>query len=316
MSELFLSVINAVFSLAGSLANGLVLFVFFSDPNLRVGANFFVASLAMADLVVCAICQTCYIYYLNVPWSSERFTVFKTVSYVGLHASFGNLLLLTTHRFIALRRPFSHWMLFRGKTIVVCVVCVWVSSLAMALVFSLTVVSSVSVYFHLVMLTGFIFTHAHILLIVHKQRRQINRQHQSLAYNHIIAGIRSEHVTTGTLAMLCGTSLLLFLPDLFVEFLKLEDSVRFRATFTSMFVNSFLNPCIYVWRGKRFRNLLCKTARILPTGEVRGRRFFRTGSPGHEIHAISCGTRRICWSSRGIHTPTRTSPVNPIILTS
>lgn len=262
MNALALTIINTVFSVTGSLANALVIFVIFTNEDLRIGANYFVASLAAADLAVCGISQTSYIHFLNIEWTRKRFEIFQPVAYIGLHASFANLLLLTANRFVAITRPFYHATLFRGKMIGGCVASVWISSAAVAIVFTYTALREISPYCHLFMLVLFVLMYVHIFFIVHKQRRQIHRQREAVSFNHKVARIRHDQMTTGTLAILCGTSVLLFLPDLFFQFFKLEDYLRFQWTFTTMFINSFLNPCIYVWRSKKFRKMLYKALRV------------------------------------------------------
>lgn len=68
-----------------------------------------------------------------------------------------------------------------------------------------------------------------------------------------------DHLTNRTLAILISVSVVLFLPDTWFQLAGSDDYTRFRWSFTTMFMSSFLNPCVYVWRCEKFRVALYKT---------------------------------------------------------
>ncbi|KAL9987972.1 hypothetical protein ACROYT_G002359 [Oculina patagonica] len=264
-----LSVVNAFSSVAGAIGNLLVCFVIYRNERLQTGVNYFIVSLSVADLTVCSVAQPLYIYYLNQEWSSQRFETFKLVSYIALHSSFVNLLSLTINRLFAIWFPLEYGAVMRGKNIGIIVFIVWVFSAVMAIVFSSTPLKKPAPYFHLVMLLTFLTMYMKIYFIARRQRRQIISQFQSISYNYRVTMVLHDHLTNRTLAILIGVSVVLFLPDTWFQLAGSSDYTRFRWSFTTMFLSSFLNPCVYVWRSEKFRLALYNTLGL----SRRGRRL-------------------------------------------
>ena len=258
-----LSLINGISSLAGTVGNVLVCFVIFRNEELQTGVNYFILSLSVADFTVCSIAQPLYIYYLNVEWTVQKFDTFKMVSYLTLHCSFSNLLSLTMNRLFAIWLPFEYGTIMREKNIIRIMSATWAFSIAMALIFTLTPLRKLAPYIHLLMLLMFVTMYTKIFVIARKQRRQIASQFASISHNYRVSKVQFEHLTTRTLAMLICASVVLFLPDLYFQFTGSDDYTRFLGAFTTMFVSSVLNPCIYVWRSEKFQIALFKTFGLL-----------------------------------------------------
>ena len=254
-----LSIINAFSSVAGTIGNLLVCFVIYRNEELQTGVNYFILSLSVADLTVCSVAQPLYIYYLNQEWSGKAFGYFKIVSYICLHASFLNLLSLTVNRLFAVWLSFEYGTVMRGKNIAVMVCFGWVLSIVMAILFSSTPMQKPAPYFHLMMLLMFLMMYTKIFTIARRQRRQIASQFEAISHNYRVGKVTHDHLTTRTLAILIGNSVVLFLPDLVFQLKGSSDRTRFRGAFTTMFLSSFLNPCVYVWRSEKFRLALFKT---------------------------------------------------------
>ena len=248
-----LSVINGFSSVAGTIGNLLVCFVIFRNEELQAGINYFILNLSVADLCVCSVAQPLYIYYLNQKWSDRNFMYFKIVSYVALHASFFNLLSLTTNRLFAVWLSLEYGTVMRGKNIALAVSVGWLLSIVMAILFSSTPLQKPAPYFHFSMLIMFLLMYAKIFTIARKQRRQIVSQYEAISHNYRVRRIAQDHLTTRTLAFLIGNSVILFLPDLVFQLKGSSDYMRFRWSFTTMFLSSFLNPCVYAWRSEKFR---------------------------------------------------------------
>ena len=253
------SIINGCLSVAGTIGNILVCFVIFRNEELQTGVNYFILSLSVADLTVCSIAQPLYIFYVNQEWSAQNFETFKLISYIALHSSFSNLLSLTINRLFAIWFSLEYGTVMRGKNIVLIVCVAWVSSVVMAITFSLPPLKNTAPYFHLVMLLMFLMMYMKIFCIARKQRRQIVSQFESISHNYRVSKVRDANLTTRTLATLISVSVVLFLPDLVFQLAGISDYARFRWTFTTMFLSSFLNPCVYVWRSEKFRLALYKT---------------------------------------------------------
>ena len=255
-----LSIVNAFSSIAGTTGNLLVCFVIYRNEELQTGVNYFILSLSVADLTVCSIAQPTYIYYLNQSWSAQNFETFKLIAYITLHSSFLNLLSLTVNRLFALWFPFGYGTVMRGRNIAVIVCIIWLFSVVMAIAFTLApVLKKPAPYFHVAMLLTFLVAYMKIFCIARKQRRRIVSQFESVSHNYRVAKVSQDHLTTRTLAILISVSVVLFLPDTWFQLTRSSDYTRFRWSFTTMFLSSFLNPCIYVWRSEKFRLALYKT---------------------------------------------------------
>lgn len=262
-----LSIVNGLSSIAGTVGNLLVCLVICRNEELQTGVNYFILSLSAADLTVCFIAQPTYVYYLNQPWSARNFATFKLIAYITLHSSFLNLLSLTVNRLFALWFPFGYVIIMRGRNIAVIVTIVWLVSVIMAIAFSLSpVLKRPAPYFHVAMLLTFAFTYMKIFCIARKQRHRIVAQVRSVSHNYRVAKISQDQLTTRTLAILISVSLILFLPDTWFQLARSSDYTRFRWSFTTMFLSSFLNPCIYVWRSEKFRLALYKTIGVSRRG--------------------------------------------------
>lgn len=254
-----LSVINGFFSAGGTIGNLLVCFVIYRNEELQTGVNYFILNLSVADLIVCSIAQPLYIYYLNQTWSETNFGYFKIVSYIALHASFLNLLSLTINRLFAVWLSFEYGTVMRGKNIGLAVCVGWFLSIIMAILFSSTPLQKPAPYFHFCMLIMFLLMYSKIFTIARKQRRQIVSQYEAISHNYRIAKLTHDYLTTRTLAFLIGNSVILFLPDLVFQLKGSSDYTRFHWSFTTMFLSSFLNPCVYAWRSEKFRLALFKS---------------------------------------------------------
>lgn len=254
-----LSIINGFASIAGAIGNILVCCVLYRNEELQTGVNYFILNLSVADLTVCTIAQPMYVYYLNQEWSAKNFATFKLVSYFPLHFSFSNLLLLTVNRLFAVLYSFRYGTVMRGKNVAVIVCLAWGLSAVLAIVFAESPIQETAPYFHLAMLLTFLTIYLKIFCIAEKKRRQIVSQFESVSHNYRVAKVAQDYLTTRTLAILICVSVVLFLPDLWLQLTGSEDSTRFYWSFTTMFLSSFLNPCVYVWRSGKFRSALYKT---------------------------------------------------------
>ena len=254
-----LSIINGFASIAGTMGNILVCFVLYRNEELQTGVNYFILNLSVADLTVCTVAQPMYVYYLNQEWNTRNFATFKLVSYIALHFSFSNLLLLTVNRLFAVLYSFRYGTVMRGKNVAVIVGIAWGFSAVLAIVLAESPIQGAAPYFHLAMLLTFLTMYLKIFCIAQKKRRQIFSQFESVSYNYRVAKVAQDYLTTRTLAILICVSVILFLPDLSLQLAGSDDYTRFYWSFTTMFLSSFLNPCVYVWRSGKFRLALFRT---------------------------------------------------------
>lgn len=266
-SDVSLGVINGFFSVSGSILNILVTVVILKHTELQKGLNFLIVSLTAADLVNCLVAQPMYVYYLSRGReASTRFLeAFEIIAYIGLHAVVSNLITITYHRMMALSRPFSHLLQVSRKDLLIGILLTWVVSIIVGVIFAPYLPGKVAgAYFHAVMIAVLVLTYVRILLMSRNKRRQIAEQVEKLPYRHQAATMDQENTAAVTSAILVGTTLLSFVPDVTLDLISWEKAAtnRLQWNYTLLFTCAALNPCIIIWRSHQLRRVLLQTIRF------------------------------------------------------
>ena len=262
---IFVIVINGLFSFIGIIVNFLVVLVVLKNQQMRNELNLLIASLSVADMIVCSVAQPMYIVTLSCEESKEFRYAFELIAFIGLHASFNSLTGITINRMAVLLHPFSYTMSHHRKRLYIGILGgIWVSSVILAYYFTTDSGRAVTPYVHTVMFSMFIFSYAYIFWVARKQVRKIATQMQSVSFNHKATKIQSENSAAKTSAILVSASLTCFFPDIVFDYMRIVDEVRFSWAFTLLFLSSTINPCIYVWRNERFRLALLRTIHCIP----------------------------------------------------
>ena len=259
-----LSIINAILSVFGSCMTILVILVIQQNTELQKGLNLLIVSLTVADLVNCLIAQPMYIYYLsNDNGSTSYLTAFQIIAFIGLHAVFLNLTTITYHRMKALARPFHHLLLVSQKNILVFIALTWVVSIIAGVTFATEPGKVAGPYVHGVMILILLVTYIRILWVTWKRRRgKIAAQAGTANYYQQVATMEQENATAITSAILVGTTLMCFLPDVVLDLVGKGEVNRLMWTYTLLFASSAMNPCIVVWRNQQFRRTLFQMLRL------------------------------------------------------
>lgn len=262
--DVFLSILNGLLAVLGSTMNFLVILVISKNGELQNELNILMASLACADFFNSLLAQPLFVCYINGARTSPFKDVFEIMALVGLHASFNNLLGITINRVWVLCSPFSNALFVQWKRLATILTVIWLSSIGLGIFFYTKHGKLISPYTHAVMFSLFIFTYSYIFWIAWKQTKKIASQAQSLSHNHRATKVKSENSAARTSALLVGSSMLCFIPDIVYDFMGVVDEQRFSWAFTLLFLSSSLNPCIYVWRTQIFRSALRSTLSRLP----------------------------------------------------
>ena len=262
---IFCVVVNGLLSAIGSVVNLLVIIVVYKNIELRDELDLLITSLSTSDMIVCFLAQPMYIIYKIIE-VSERFTrAFEIIAFIGLHASFNSLTGITINRMAVLLHPFSYTTSHHRKRLFAAIVGgIWLSSVILAYYFTTDSGRHIAPYVHTIMFSLFIFSYAYIFWVARKQVNKIFSQMKSLSFNHRATKIQRENSTAKTSAILVSTSLVCFFPDIVFDYLHIADETRFAWSFTVLFLSSSMNPCIYVWRNKRFRLALLRTIHCIP----------------------------------------------------
>lgn len=261
-----LCIINSFLGVFGSAMNILVTVVILQNAELQKGLNLLIVSLTAADLINCLVAQPMYVYYLSNGDVSNAFLVaFELIAYIGLHAVVSNLITITYHRMKALSRPFSHLLQVSRKGLLVGIVLTWMVSIIVGVVFAPSLPGEAAgAYFHAVMIALLVVTYMRILWVSRRKRGQIAEQVGTASYHHQAATMDQENAAAVTSAILVGTTLLCFLPDVVQDLMSWREAIVNRRlwTYTLLFSCSAFAPCIVFWRSQQLRTALLHTMQI------------------------------------------------------
>lgn len=261
-----LSIVNAFLSIFGSVMNSLVIVAIHQNAELQKGLNLLIVSLTAADLINCLIAQPMYVYYLSNEISGTYLVAFEIIAFIGLHAVFSNLTAITYHRMKALSRPFYHLLLVSRKDLVVVILLTWVVSIVIGVVFATEPGKVAGPYFHAVMILCLVLTYIKILWVSWKRRRrkiaEQSEQSGTANYHQQAATMEQENAAAITSAILVGSTLLCFLPDVVLDLMGKGEVNRLMWTYTLLFASSAVNPCIVIWRNQQFRRTLLQMLRL------------------------------------------------------
>lgn len=261
-----LSILNGFLGVFGTLMNFTVAFVIFKNKDLRKGLNLLILSLSLADLLTNVLAQPIYIYLLVNETAANLYTlkkVFHFFAFVSLHASTNNLAAITLYRLRALSRLFRHLILISRRQAWCVIVIVWLAAVIMAVVFDIEPGKSAAPYIHLVVILAWIGSYAGIYWLVRQHERRITSKEGIPSSPFMMANLRYESEAAKTSAILVGTSLICFFPDVVFELLGSADKTRLLWSYTLLFANAVMNPCVFVCRSQQFRTAFRKTFRCL-----------------------------------------------------
>lgn len=258
-----LSALNASLSLCGSLANLLVLLVLFKNSELQKGLNLFIASLGGSDFLICAVIQPMYIFHLNNPKYSLFYTFFDFLALILLHASFNHLAAITFHRMKALGQPYTHRLLVSKSRVVTLLALLWLVSVVMGALVPTKPGKLVTPYVHVAMILSLIAMFIRIFFMVRQHRSKIALQEGAATSTIHSAAIEYQNEAAKTSAILVGSSVVCFLPDVILDLFGLAQQTRAHWGYTLLFASSAFNPFVFIWRSQQFRVALRRTLRGL-----------------------------------------------------
>lgn len=258
-----LSIVNAVLSIFGTCMTISLIVTIYQNPELQKGLNLLIVSLTVADLANCLIAQPVYIYYLSNETSTSYLTAFQIIAFIGLHAVFLNLTTITYHRMKALARPFHHLLSVSQNSLLVYIGLTWVFSIIAGVTLATEPGKVAGPYVHGLMILLLIFTYIRILWVSWKRRRgKILAQARTANYHQQVATMEQENATALTSAILVGSTLVCFLPDVVLDLMGKGEENRLKWAYTLLFASSAMNPCVIVWRNQQFRRTLLRMVHL------------------------------------------------------
>lgn len=261
-----LTVLNGVLSVFGSVMNFTVAFVICKNKDLRKGLNLLILSLSLADLLTNVLAQPIYIYLLANEEGNDLYTLkkaFQFFAFVSLHASTNNLAAITLYRLRALSRLFRHIILISRQQAWFVIIIVWIVAGIMAVLFNIEPGKSAAPFVHLVVILAWIGSYAGIFWLVRKHKQRIMSKKGIPSSPFMMANLKYESEAAKTSAILVGTSLVCFFPDVVFELLGAADENRLLWGYTLLFASAVINPCVFVCRSQQFRAAFRKTVQCL-----------------------------------------------------
>ncbi|XP_031568425.1 probable G-protein coupled receptor No9 [Actinia tenebrosa] len=269
----FLHTISGMFSVGGNL---FVLVAIFQTPSLHTTSNYFIASLAVADLSVGLIINPLWVTksVLNI-WENSHFLTMFTefMSMQTLFTTTYSLAFVSYDRYLAVTSVFRYLHLMTIKRCVLSIALVWVLSFGFGAV-RFAVINPlmlpylwtvVAVICYTIPFTIIAYSYYFIFKEARRQRRQIEAVENSISTRETSETIRSEtknRKAAYTIGIVIGLYLLFAFPSMVITAIQLITSdnclkVRiirmwFWGALVS-FASSACNPWVYAARITEYR---------------------------------------------------------------
>ena len=247
-------------------ANTLVFIAVLRKSSLRTVHNTSVLCLALADLLVAMVTQPCFIsYQVKMLWvghvvCSADLAIYAFVELVCTGLSFLTLTLITIERYLAIFHPFMYTEHASRERILGVIGGVWLLWITYASIVRFTpgidsdyytVVPCLLISLNFI---ATVFVYARVVRLTRQNRVGVPPPHNSLP----------ETKTSKTIVYISLALLACFTPVFVVSIMHqaglLGDHVVYHVMYpaaeSAVFLNSLLNPLIYVWRSRCMRSSL------------------------------------------------------------
>ena len=259
-----LTAINSIAGFIGIIGNVLVCFVVMKFRFLgRPKAELFIASLAVADLLVCVLAQPMYVLYLHGVLPTCLNLIRKSITWISTLVSVSHLLSISIERFLSLYFLHRFSFFIPDHIIWTAIVLTWLIAIgfgAPAAIFRQARI--VSQYFVIAIVLVIPILYTGTFYIVHLQRKRIKEQLRAKPLSTSQKNFTSERKIVYMIAVVVGVFYLCFTPLIVLPFffsIRVSPAVRVNAlrafpwVNTLAFCNSGLNPYVYYWRSWKFR---------------------------------------------------------------
>ena len=269
-----ISVGMCLFTIPGNL---LIVLAIFIDPNkdLKSPFNYFVANLAISDLVVGFVVDPMSVaFHVSEGVAREYPTdlVYLHIPYfISCTASVLSLAALTVDRFLAITSPLSYRTKLNPKRAGFVAAGIWAFSLSFPFIYLVTgYLTYAFVFAHTVIIATFLImllTYLKIFRVFRDQVKQWDSLDQSDEDNHAKRqAVRWEQKVTKTFMIVLALFLACYLPScicIYITNLCSSCSCTFihwarDVHFLLILANSGVNPFVYAWRFENFRKAIAK----------------------------------------------------------
>lgn len=273
----FLILANVFTSLLGTLGNVLVWIAFFKKPNLRTVTNYFLVNLAFADLLVTLLAQPLFCVRLqHTIENSCRKDIrisYKSASSLSCFASIATLACVSVDRFISLRNPLNYRNIVTKARAIAMICVVWMSALSYNSVLyannfkETDIWKAVTVSSFLICYVTICVMHCCMYVITRRFIRRVYGTHEQTPDVQKIEEVyKREKKAAKTVALVFLLFSISWLPYIVQTFVKGVAQLRVAREisyplFTLALMNSSVNPILYSFRNKEFKNAVEKMFR-------------------------------------------------------
>ena len=265
-------VINALFSIVGTILNSLVLYIFWKSPRWRSKMSYFgIMVLSSVDLAVVTIVQLLYISFLiNAILEKAKclhLMAFAIAAYIFSGMSMTIIVTINIERYFSIVRPVLHRTMATKKRFMLTCVFIWFVQLLMivsSFVISKSGWISSGLFFFFTCVTSF-FVYLSIFFVARKKLRNVNQVNnindQDTSTNRM--SFLRELKLAKTCVQIVLLSFLCYLPYGFALANNLVDrdnpvidengSIVTTWAVTLLFINSTLNSCVLFWANRELR---------------------------------------------------------------
>ena len=262
--------INILSVVVGSIGNVLVVATVYTTLNLHSISNYFLASMAVADLLVTAFAQPFFVGFLGAQitplCSSTVELLFRLLANMSSSASVLHLCLVSIDRCLIVIKPHSFNQILSKSRFHFLLVLSWLLPVIYGIL-RLTVNKSATSYFTVITVAVcyvvIIVCYALIVSEVHKQRRSTRASLRGHAKQSALRD-KVERRVTVTIAIVIVAFTVCWFPILYLRSVNAEKNSgrAYNWARTLALCNSAMNPLIYCYRIQEFRaaykRLFCK----------------------------------------------------------
>lgn len=269
-TKFFFIILNGIFGIASIIGNSLVVLVILKTKMLRTTSNFFISSLAFADLIVGLVINPLYIVIISLNVWLEEHPLMKMENFFWIHSLTATTLSLcsvSVERYVAISRPFHYQEIMNKKKCFFAVLAMWFISICMGSL-SLCVKEKDLALLWVICSSLVVFPPLTVIAVCYYKIFKIARRHEKRIEKDTIqeTAFRVKNQKAAwTIVIIVGLFIILFTPSLVFSYItlaqhdKCQEMKVYRQWIWAILVNfsgSAINPWIYAIRNKDFKRAL------------------------------------------------------------
>ena len=275
---------NILSTIVGGIGNSLVCFAVWRTPSLRSVINYYMATLAVADLIATVLCQPLMVAVIvgrlagNLQCDGTLDKVYRALGNFSCSASFFLLCCISLERLLAIVRPLNAIRSENKKRFLVLVSLSWLVALLYS-VLRVTVSRRGTSYFSAAsFVLGYIWIISCYVIILVFLAVQGKRQARLTISERVKR--KNEKKITMTMVLVIACFTVMWLPFFYFRLSSnttLNSGIIYELAISMAFCNSSFNPIIYSFRSgkyrKAFKAIVFRKTRVLARDTTRTAAF-------------------------------------------